>query len=395
MSNATESRILAVLSDLISIPSPYFQEHEIVKHVYNLFRNTGIDVSLQEVTEPSLNYSCHNVIGHLNVGCSQTLLINAHLDTVFLTDDWSYDPYAATVTKDRVYGLGAADMKGGLSVAVSLMQEVMIRYKKGEKPGYNTIFLASVDEEGPFSLGVQTFIKNLGITPDKALVLESSGGMIGGASDFPTVIDGSKGSYLYEVSVNGRSAHAADPSSGEHAINAAAKIINLIDKIPLEPHSRFSSPISNVIWIEGGERALSTPAKCNMLVDFHITPMESHSELMRKMLASIDELNLGTDVRVSPMLNEVGTPMVYPPYLLEEKDFINEIVETCRRSTNSDVVVATSNCVGDFNHFNAAGIPTIVLGPGGGNLHSGDEFVLRKDLVSLYDILLNYLYISD
>ena len=52
----------------------------------------------------------------------------------------------------------------------------------------------------------------------------------------------------------------------------------------------------------------------------------------------------------------------------------------------------TSICVGDFNHFAGKGIPTVVLGPDGENLHCADEKVNLADIVKLKDILVDLVF---
>ena len=49
-----------------------------------------------------------------------TLLINGHLDTVEVCDGWELDPFKPTVDGDRLYGLGSADMKGGMAIAINV-----------------------------------------------------------------------------------------------------------------------------------------------------------------------------------------------------------------------------------------------------------------------------------
>jgi len=48
--------------------------------------------------------------------------------------------------------------------------------------------------------------------------------------------------------------------------------------------------------------------------------------------------------------------------------------------------------VGDFNLFaTRAKIPTIVFGPGGGNIHACNEFVYTYDLIATTNHLVNFL----
>ncbi len=171
-----------------------------------------------------------------------------------------------------------------------------------------------MDEEGPDSLGARTFLQDkMAKQVDYALVLESGQGLSRGEGDFPSIIHRSLGSYLYLINVTGKSAHAADPEAGANAIETMGKIMEAIKKVELEEAIGFSPPVSNVLWIQGGERALSTPEKCEMLVDFHVTPKESHEQLKEKITESMKTLNLPVSVEVDYWRNGRGEPIMYPP----------------------------------------------------------------------------------
>ncbi|MEA3508539.1 MAG: M20/M25/M40 family metallo-hydrolase, partial [Synergistota bacterium] len=308
-------------------------------------------------------------------------------------EGWTYPPLKGSLVDNEVYGLGAADMKGGLVSLLLTLEECLERIAKGMEPSFNVVFLASVDEEGPYSLGAKTFIRSrYSENVDFSIVLESTRGLSSSKPSFPAVAYGSRGCYLYEIKVTGKSAHAADPASGANAIDAMAEIIRAIKNIPLEKHELFDDPVSNVIWINGGERALSTPEKCSILVDFHVTPSEDPARLKTRIAEMLRSLNLGAKVEVDYMKDDLGEQMIYPPYLLDRKNsYLDLLAKTCeKREGRTDLV--TSMCVGDFNHFAGKGIPTVVLGPDGENLHCADEKVNLADIVKLKDILVDIVF---
>lgn len=383
-----------LLDELISIYSPYFREHEISEFVYRHMMDIGADPVKQEVSETrDYNYRCANVISTLNFDKAETILVNAHMDTVYPTEGWTYPPLKGSLVGSEVYGLGAADMKGGLVSLMLALEECLERIAKGMEPSFNVVFLASVDEEGPYSLGAKTFIRSrYAENVDFSIVLESTRGLSSSKPAFPAIAYGSRGCYLYEIKVTGKSAHAADPASGANAIDAMAEIIRAIKTIPLEKHELFDDPVSNVIWINGGERALSTPEKCSILVDFHVTPSEDPARLKTRIAETISYLDIDAKVEVDYMKDDLGEPMIYPPYLLDRNNrYLNLLSKTCERREGRTAFV-TSMCVGDFNHFAGKGIPTVVLGPDGENLHCADEKVNLADIVKLKNILTDLIF---
>ncbi len=394
MNRGEMNKAFGLLNDLISIYSPYFREHEISEFVFRHMKDIGANPVRQEVIETrDYNYKCANVISMLDLDKPSTILINAHMDTIYPTEGWTYPPLKGTLVGDEVYGLGAADMKGGLVSLLLALEECLERIAQGEEPSFNVVFLASVDEEGPYSLGAKTFIRSrYAENVDLSIVLESTRGLCSAKPSFPSIAYGSRGCYLYEITVTGKSAHAADPASGTNAIDAMAEIIRAINTIPLEKHELFDDPVSNVIWINGGERALSTPEKCSILVDFHVTPSEDPARLKTRITEIILSLNLDAKIEIEYMKDDLGEPMIYPAYLLDrENRYLDLLAETCERHEGK-VGFVTSMCVGDFNHFAGKGIPTVVLGPDGENLHCADEKVNLADIVKLKDILVDLIF---
>src|SRR5690606_30590731 len=77
-------------------------------------------------------------------GAGPTLLLNGHTDTVLAVAGWSSDPWTARRDGDRLYGLGAADMKSGVAAAM-LATRALAERRDGWQG--TVIFTSVVDEE--------------------------------------------------------------------------------------------------------------------------------------------------------------------------------------------------------------------------------------------------------
>jgi acetylornithine deacetylase/succinyl-diaminopimelate desuccinylase-like protein len=80
------------------------------------------------------------------------VLLNAHMDTVPPGVDWSRPPFAGTIADGRLYGLGAADCKGGLAAqlyAGHLLATSLLPLRG------NLVFAATVAEENGCSVGLR------------------------------------------------------------------------------------------------------------------------------------------------------------------------------------------------------------------------------------------------
>ena len=106
---------IGVLRDLIRINSvnPSLVprapgEGEIAEYVADYLRRLGLETTVEEVETGRLN-----VVGILGEG-EPALMLNGHMDTVG-ADYMTVDPFDPKISNNKVYGRGAADMKGGLS----------------------------------------------------------------------------------------------------------------------------------------------------------------------------------------------------------------------------------------------------------------------------------------
>ncbi len=114
----------------------------------------------------------------------QTILLNAHIDTVKPVKTWTRDPYEPEVIGDKLFGIGANDCGGGL---VTLLQ--VFRILKGRKLPFNLIYLASAEEEVSGKDGVERVLPLLPKI-DVAIVGEPTGMQPAIAEKGLMVIDG-------------------------------------------------------------------------------------------------------------------------------------------------------------------------------------------------------------
>ena len=158
----------------------------------------------------------NNVIAEIGNDQGPTILLNAHMDTVKICDGWKRDPFGARVEGDRLYGLGALDMKSGLAAAMIAMEQ--LKTIKDQLQG-RVIFTAVVDEEGPYGLGTDTLIRD-GITSkcDMAIVTEPAAAFAPQNIHNPCILIGARGRYLYEIRVKGKAAHGSMPYLGINAV---------------------------------------------------------------------------------------------------------------------------------------------------------------------------------
>jgi acetylornithine deacetylase/succinyl-diaminopimelate desuccinylase-like protein len=164
-----KSEMIRFARELVHTPSVSLQESKAADLVEAKMREVGYDQVFRD--------EAGNVIGMILAREAEpTVLLNCHLDTVAPepADDGQTSPAAGACLKNgRLYGLGAADCKGGLAAQVfagALLERSMLPLRG------NLIVAATVAEENGRSIGVRRLMEHtfpkLGLKPTYAILGE-------------------------------------------------------------------------------------------------------------------------------------------------------------------------------------------------------------------------------
>jgi acetylornithine deacetylase/succinyl-diaminopimelate desuccinylase-like protein len=201
----SQVRAIEFASRLIQTASKSLSEQAASNLVAQEMRRIGYDKVVQD--------SAGNVVGvMLGIQAGPTLLLNSHLDTVeWKKDDWTHDPLCGEVIDGKLYGIGAADCKGGLAAQVyvgELLKRSMLPLKG------NLIVSATVAEQNGRGLGIRTMMEQtlpeMELKPDYAVLGEPTG--LG-------LYHGHDGWMEVEISVRGANPFHVDDATGSIARN--------------------------------------------------------------------------------------------------------------------------------------------------------------------------------
>ncbi|MFP4662415.1 MAG: M20 family metallopeptidase [Halanaerobiales bacterium] len=387
--------VTELLTDLVKIHSPFFEEDEIMEYVFNWFLDKRMPVDYHQFQEKKItNYRGTNIVGKLQGQDEGPMVVlNGHLDTVNICEGWSKEPLNPIIENGRMYGLGTLDMKGG-SAAIMLATEAF--YHNNKKFNGEILYTLVCDEEGPYGLGTDALIMDGYYTDaDVAIVPEPSAAFAD--VDFPCLCLGARGGWKYTVSFKGQSAHGANPEKGINAITEASRVIVELEKSELKPHQKLGSGSICIIEVNGGGDPLSVPDSSSFSVFRHVTIGEDRNYLRREVEDAIKRANIKGKVSVAfrdaPHKDNAG----FQPYIVSESNpYTRAIKESIVNATGQEANIAYFSSVGDFNYLGSRiRIPTYVLGPSGQNYHSADEYVeidsVVKTALIIYDFLTNVL----
>ena len=324
-------------------------------------------------------------------GSGRSLLLTGHADVApFEPDNWTVcRPYQPVVRDGRLYGRGSADMKGGLAAAFWALR---VLQDLGFRPAGDLLFESLVDEE--FAGGNGTLAARLaGFNADLAVLLE------------PTrmqVCPACLGAFLGNLTIRGRAGMPFMGSEIPNPVFAAARAIEHFREWQASWRASHSHPLFgeegkqlNLVLssigstVPGEFTQLGTPLVATISWIVWCYPGESEStfqetfgEFWRDRIAEDPELSR-FQVDIEQTYHHVRsweTPSSHPG--------VRAAVEAMREATGSEPVVGGAPFSCDMGLYgDPGGMPCLILGPRGDNLHAPDEWVLLEDIFSLAEAL--------
>jgi len=241
-----------------------------------LLQDFGFDAEAHTVpAEQVKDYgmeSITNLIVRREYGPGRRVALNAHGDVVPPGDGWQHDPYGAEIDNGSLYGRAAAVSKSdfaSFTFAVRALEAVA-------RPTHGAVELHfTYDEEFGGLLG-PGWLLSQGLTKPDLMI----------AAGFSyEVVTAHNGCLQMEVTVHGKMAHAAIPSTGVDALQGAVKILNAL-YAQNEQYQRITSdvpgishPYLNVGRIEGGTNTNVVPGKVSFKLDRRMIPEENAAEV--------------------------------------------------------------------------------------------------------------------
>jgi acetylornithine deacetylase len=298
-----------------------------------------------------------------SVGDNPILTFSGHTDTVPSNDSWSTNPFVLEEKDEKLYGLGACDMKGGIASFLAVVSH--IDYSK-LKRGISLLF--TFDEEINFE-GISHFI-NQGYKPSKYVIIPEP-------TEMKPII-ATKGCVAFKIIFKGVSSHSSCPDKGISAILMANEFINNINEYceELKKHcdNKFDIPYAtmNIGKISGGDAINKVPDKC--ILDFEFRTIDaSQTDEITKI---VYELAKNYDCEIIPQLSMDATNC-------NDLEFIR-LLEKLSESKS-----VTVNYVTEASLMQKSNCNVILLGPGPMNAHITNEFVNKTDLIKLAKIFEN------
>ena len=306
------------------------------------------------------------------------LVLSGHTDVVPVDgQDWTSEPFSATIRGDKLYGRGACDMKGFIACALTLLPKAVQLSNSGQLRRPLHLALSFDEEVG--CLGAPLILADLkarGITPDYCIVGEPTN---------MAMVVAHKGIAVYRCRVHGKSAHSSLTAQGINAISYASRLIGYVDTLAEEISKRddndmlFDVPYStlSVGTIQGGTATNIVPNLCEFTFDYRNLPHMTQDDILLPIQAKIAELSAQMQARAPEtgieLMQEERVPAMTDSDSAELQALIAALTGDDKRHK---VAYATEG-----GQFTNSGIPTIICGPGSiEQAHKADEYVALSEI---------------
>ena len=334
----------------------------------------GLDFSFEETNYKNIS----NLIITNGDSKNKTFCFLGHTDVVppGPESEWSVPPFSGEIIDNKIYGRGAADMKGGVACFISALKEFL---SENKDPSFNIMVLLNSNEEGKLENGKVDRVINEMIDKDKFIDFC----LIGEPSSSKKVGDviriGRRGSLSGNLKVYGIQGHVAYPKQALNPILGIGKTLEELKNMEWDRGNENFEPtsfqVSNIKSGTGAENVV--PGVLEMTFNFRFSPESSADGLKEKFEALLKKSDLKYDV--SWTLSAL-------PFLTAKTEFIDIVKSSIKEINNIDTKIDNGGGTSDGRWVAPMGSEIVELGPLNKTIHQIDEHVDIEDLSTLKEI---------
>lgn len=379
---------LVITKNLISIDTsvpPGMNYEKAIDYLMPLFKNAGFDTF--KIAVPPEYAENRNgrfaLVGHRRESGKPRLIFYAHIDVV---PAGGWDAFNPKVELGKIYGRGAADMKGGIVSFLLAMDEI-----RDQRLNYDVSVMVTTDEE--YSQASQLRYLKQFLEPVSGAYVFSLD------SNFGFVSIANLGLIQMNIIVKGKSVHSGLAHLGENAIEQAVpllqallnlkkKVVKRKSKVKTEATTglKYMESRLNINVINGGLKTNIVPDSCLISIDRRLIPEENINEAEKELLNTLNKVQ-GVKWEMESIFR---IPTVSPC----RGDIIEKL---------AGIVKEVTGKTGKYGEMGSGDLSAIVNLEWGGkefgigvirtesNIHGKDEYAYLRDIEDLSKIIKGFL----
>lgn len=288
------------------------------------------------------------------------LVLAGHTDTVpFDAHSWHQDPFKLTEKDDKLFGLGATDMKGFFPVVLAAVRAFAHTPLRAA-----LTVIATADEETSMA-GARALSLSSHLKARAAIIGEPTG---------LRPIRMHKGIMMEAITIRGHSGHSSNPALGNNALDAMHTVMGDLMAFRQSLQTQYQHPgfavkvpTLNLGCIHGGDSPNRICGDCELQFDLRSLPgmdnQQLHADIAERLRPLAEQLNV--DITLRPLFSDV------PAF---EQAQSSELVQQCETLSGHASVSAGFATEAPF--LQKLGMQTVILGPGSiDQAHQPNEFI--------------------
>jgi len=403
--DASQEEAIALLRDMVKIPSVTGDEAAIQKFMADYMRGIGLEVDMWETDWEELKkhpgyrpvdrgYEGRpNIVATLKgTGGGRSLLLNGHTDVIPVGngEGWSDDPWSASIKNGRIYGRGSCDMKSGVAshvLAVKYLKEL------GLTPKGDVMINVVIDEE----------VSGHGTLDTVARGYKADAGISGETSDL-AVQPACIGRIWFEIEIQGKPAGIQQRYLGVSAIELGYKIVKAVQaledhRVATVKHPLYPSAIDSLPCIIGsfqaGNYPSAFPASALLKGSIGTVPGEDHEGVKQSLVKKIAEVAAQDEWMRDhpPVVRFVGYD-AEASEIPRNHPIVETVSNVYTEITGKQPVISGRQGAADTRFLNSYGnTPTVIFGPGStAVMHANDEYVSIEDYLTAIKVMALSIY---
>ncbi|MCJ7657093.1 MAG: M20 family metallopeptidase, partial [Candidatus Atribacteria bacterium] len=363
MNNAEKKELQDLLQGLIQVKSvnPPGNENQIAVFIKEFLLKNNITSELVPLEE-----SRSSVVAKILGKEERNITLCGHLDTVRVKEEeWTKPSFQGLIENGRMYGRGAADMKGG--IAAILYAAVLLK-RRGIIPKKTIQLALTADEEWGYR-GAKNLVEGGYFDRTDFLIIAEPSNL--------QVSTGEKGEVWIKAKFYGKSAHGSTPEVGVNTIIPGSEfVVNVTERYKkiFEADPFWGKSSINIGQFQGGVQVNIVPNYSEIQLDFRVISEEDKEKAMELVRKTGEKIEKKYNVRFSEEIFN------YHPPIFTSSD--NPYVKKFLQAAGIKEVIITKYCTDGATIIPIKKIPFIIFGPGDiAQAHQNDEYI---ELESLY-----------